>query len=938
MNLRLILITILLATSAVLFAQREQISGTVVNRTTGNAPIANARVQISNNVDQHVVTTDELGQFFVPNLYAGVWRIVISADDFGNYETPITLQPNAALNLGTIFMFPAIINMTIMETGVGTLETEGVDHTQSGPALLNSSQDVFTNIANFRFGEMRFRARGYDWNLNRVYLNGLLMNDINTGNSPFSLWGGLNDVMRNQEISRGMQPTNFAIGNVAGTTNVSTRASQIRQGFQINYASSGGTYAHRLGVAWANEIADNLFLAVMGSVRYTPEDYFLNWNMGTYAQGFSYFLGLEKKFRIGESLSFTLLGAPIMRGVSSAAVQEVYDILDNPYYNPNMGWQEGKIRNARVRNSHEPVMSLDYTNRINSRLRVQATANYRFGRNGYTALDWYDAPDPRPDYYRYLPSFFNNPIFPNYDPIKALNVLEGWLTDRNIRYINWEGLYNVNYLNQETIEDATVNGVQGQMYSGLRSKYAIENRRADQRDFNTGITLNTILTDAWKVNGGLTYRWNRTHYFKEMYDLLGGQFWVDVDQFAERAELEDDGYTIGDQIQNDMNNPNRIVKKSDTYGYNYFAFTQRGSAWGVASVNVGSVGIHFGGDIGFTSFYREGLFRKGLFPDNSYGKSEVHSFLTYALQTGMNYQITGNHVVSANVNFVQQAPVFQDAFISPRTRNSTVNNLVPEKIFAADLSYSLRMSNMRFRIGGFYTEIQDRSRVMTFYDDLNRTFSNFAMSEIGQRHVGVEFGADVYVWNGFSIKSAIAYGDYIYNTNPLLTQTEDNSDKLIFEDERVYWKGFYVSGTPQLAMNFGIEYRAPRNWFGGIDLNYYDYSYIDMAPNRRMDVANFGRNTIEERAEMLRQEKFEPGFVLNANIGQWRTINRKYSLGVMLSINNILNNQNLKSGGFEQARLLREGTVSAPIKYHPFPSKYFYMTGTSYFLNVFFRF
>jgi hypothetical protein len=428
-----------------------------------------------------------------------------------------------------------------------------------------------------------------------------------------------------------------------------------------------------------------------------------------------------------------------------------------------------------------------------------------------------------------------------------------------------------------------------------------------------------------------------------MYDLLGGQFWVDVDQFAERVELdlreeEDDQISREDQIQNDMKNPNRIVREGDIYSYNYYAFTQRGSAWAVANLSVGNLDVYFGGDIGFVSFYREGLFRKGLFPNNSFGKSETHSFLSYALQTGLNYKITGNHVISANVNFVQQPPVFQDAFISPRTRNSTVSNLVPEKIFAADLIYNLRLSNARFRIGGFYTEIHDRSRVMTFYDDVARAMSNFAMSGISQRHVGIEFGADVYVWNGFSIKSAVAYGDYIYTSNPLLTQTEDNSDRPIFEDDRVYWKGFYVSGTPQLATNLGIEYRAPRNWWAGIDLNYYDYTFIDMSPARRMDIANIGRPTTQERGEMVRQEQFDPGFVLNANIGQWRTINRKYSLGIMLSINNILNNQRLKSGGFEQSRLTREVSGGVPTKYHPFPSKYFYMNGTSYSLNVFFRF
>jgi hypothetical protein len=492
------------------------------------------------------------------------------------------------------------------------------------------------------------------------------------------------------------------------------------------------------------------------------------------------------------------------------------------------------------------------------------------------------------------------------------------------------------------LEDVTIMGFQGQQISGLRSKYVIENRRADQHDVNIGVTLNAQLTNRLRVNGGLTYRKNRTEYFKEMYDLLGGHFWVDVDQFAERAELETGEYPKEDQIQNDMNNPNRIVRTGDKFGYRYYAHTQKGSMWTVANLSIGKVEAYAGGDFGFVSFHRDGLYRKGLFPDNSYGKSETKSFLSYTVQTGINYKITGNHVVSANANYVRQAPYFQDAFLSPRTRNTTIDNLKPEKIFAADLSYGMRMQSVKFRLSGFYTTITDRSKVITAYDDLNRTFSNFALSEIDQRHAGVEFGADVYVWNGFSLKGAVAYGDYIYTSNPLLSQTQDNNEAILIEDDRVYWKGFYVPGTPQLAANIGIDYRAPRNWFGGIDLNYYDYLYIDMSPVRRIDAASKDLSK-EKWIDMVRQENLSPNefsqrFVLNANIGQWRTINRKYSLGVMLSINNILNNQKMKSGGFEQTRLSAQRVGGVIEGYDAFPSKYYYMNGTSYFLNVFFRF
>ncbi len=48
-------------------------------------------------------------------------------------------------------------------------------------------------------------------------------------------------------------------------------------------------------------------------------------------------------------------------------------------------------------------------------------------------------------------------------------------------------------------------------------------------------------------------------------DLLGGEYWVDIDQFAER-DFEDPVLA-----QSDLNNPNRIARVGDVFGYDYDA-------------------------------------------------------------------------------------------------------------------------------------------------------------------------------------------------------------------------------------------------------------------------------------------------------------------------------------------------------------------------------
>ena len=50
-------------------------------------------------------------------------------------------------------------------------------------------------------------------------------------------------------------------------------------------------------------------------------------------------------------------------------------------------------------------------------------------------------------------------------------------------------------------------------------------------------------------------------------DLLGGEFWVDVDPFSDRDMYDPSANT--DILQNDLDNPNRKVVKGDRFGYDY---------------------------------------------------------------------------------------------------------------------------------------------------------------------------------------------------------------------------------------------------------------------------------------------------------------------------------------------------------------------------------
>ncbi|MBP3682713.1 MAG: TonB-dependent receptor [Rikenellaceae bacterium] len=924
-NLLILLFTLITVGAA---AQDGGVKGRAVQRVGRDAI---DRVKVTIAPTNKVVYTNAQGDFAIEGLAAGDYRLTFEAPEF---ET-VTLMVKVGETVKDINLVP--MSSAMLAVGLGDdyfaeYDTETANDAQVMPSSLSASKDVFNNIAGYQFSQMRFRPRGYDSEMEATYLNGVYFNDALTGYGPWSLWSGLNEATRNQEVAPALGVSDYGVGGIGGVTNINARASQMRKGFRSSVVNANNNYRFRVMVSYASGMLDNGWAyAFSFSTRQGGND----WINGTYYNAYGYFASVEKQLNRCHRFSLTVLGAPTQRGVQNASTQEVYDMVGSNYYNSNWGYQVDKKRNARIRNFHEPIAMLQYFYTPNPTSTLMATASYRFGRNGYSALDWYDGADPRPDYYRYLPSYFER----QGDYAKADIVRWAWGSDWGTRQIDWDRLYNNNYGNlTEDSKLAELNGLR-------RSNYVIEERHTDQRDANFKVQWIKTLRGGHRLNIGLDARYNRTEYYKKMKDLLGGDYWLDVDKYAERD-------FVGERVmQNNLdyyeaNGHAPIVKEGDKYGYDYYAHVRDAKVWGIWNFNTARLEGFVAGEAGYVSQWREGLYRKGSFENNSFGDSEKLNFFEYKAKGSLSYKISGANSLTASVAYMQQAPSFQSSFVSPRTRNSVTPNLTAEKVFSADLTYDLHVGGFKARVSGYYTTIEDRSKVISFYDDLQATFTNFAMSNIDSRYAGVEVGFSIPLFKFLNLNGAVSYGDYRYTSNPLITQTADNSAEIVLSGEKVYWKGYHVESTPQTAANLGLSLRTSNNIYAGIDVNYYNALYLSMNPLYRTDKALTGRifasNTYEENLasvkEMTHQERFDNAFVLNANIGKnWYIVDRKYNLGVSLQVNNLLNNRTIRTGGYEQMRL-REDESGTTVKYDRFDSKYFYLMGTTYYLNVYFRF
>jgi len=794
---------------------------------------------------------------------------------------------------------------------------------QNISSQLGAGRDPFLNAATFKFGAVRFRIRGYDANEFNTYINGAPMENLDNGFTPYGQWGGLNDVLRNRESTLGLKSSTFAFGDLGGLTNFDTRASHQRKQTSINYAASNRNYSNRIMVTHSTGLNKKGWaFSFSGSRRWANEGY----ADGTYYNGWSFYAAVDKRFNDRHLLSFAAFATPTENGRQGASVKEMTDIANDVYYNPNWGYQNGKKRNASVAKSFQPIGILTHDWKISDKSSLLSSASVTFGNRSVTGLDWYNAADPRPDYYRYLPSYQDDPVF-------AEQIRQELLSNVNKRQLNWDGLYQTNYGSYDVIHNA--NGIAGNDVAGRRSHYIIEERIINTTKYNFNSTLNTSVTENIIFTAGITYQSQKNHYYKKVDDLLGGDFYVDINQFGER-----DFPTNPDAGQNDLNNPNRIVKVGDKLGYNYDLSISKGSVWLQGVFKFRKIDIFVATEHSYTSFFRYGNVRTGLFPNDSYGKSSTYNFYNSGIKGGLTYKINGRNYVFANGSYGSRAPYFENAFIAPRTRDFVQDNLKSEEILSTEVGYVMNAPKLKIRLNGYYTQFKNQLDVLSFYNDEYQNFVNYAISNIGKIHMGLEFGAEAKIYKGLSLTAAAAIGQYTYNTRQSATVTADNSAAILDKDVTVYAKDFYVP-TPQQAYTIGFDYRSPKFWFINVNFNYFDKMYLNYNPIRRTASAVSGVEPGSDKwYQIIDQTKLEDQYTLDMFAGYSWLMNRKFKklkkrtyLVFNVGVNNILNNQNIVSGGYEQLRYdFAEKNVDK------FPAKRFYAYGINFFASVGIRF
>lgn len=762
---------------------------------------------------------------------------------------------------------------------------EDEDIIQGASVMASSNDDYFLSEVGYLFSPMRFRIRAYENQYNNVYANGILLNDAERGSFSYGMIGGLNDATRNREGATYLESAEFGYSDIGGASNINMRASQYAAGHKMSLVGCNRNYLARIMYTYSTGLLSNGWaFTASASYRWANEGVI----EGTFYNSLGYFVSAQKIINDKHSISITHWGSPTERAQQGAATEEAYWLANSHYYNPNWGYQNGEKRNARVVTSYEPTILFTWDWNISRDTKLTTSVAGKYSNYATTALGWNgNAADPRPNYYQNLPSAAYDVWDLNYIPGEDEAAdwqkrYDHWTASKANRQLDWDYMYFANRQANAT---------------GGEALYYVEKRHNDQMMLALSSVLNHEFNSHNKITTGINLSTNKGMHYKTMSDLLGADKYTDIDKFS----VGDFGLNSS-YIQNDVDNPNRRIGEDDVFGYDYDIYVNKLNLFGQYTYSKNNILLTAQAHIDGTTIERYGNMRNGRAQNNSKGSSGTAEFLGGGAKIGAIWNINGNNTISLGAGWQQRAPLAYNSFVAPRMRNDFVKGLENEDILHGEIAYRLSYGAITAKVSGYYTKIDNAVKQSAFYNDMLSNFTYLTMTGVAKEHYGIEAAINYNINSALSINAVASIGNAEYTGDANGFLISENQE--VVQSDIVYMDGVHIDGTPLTALSLGVDYNT-NGWYLSANVNYYDRTYIAASPYARLGEV-VGAPVIDAEGNKVlnlpSQFKGDGGYMVDASIGKSINLRGGKRLNINLMLQNILNNEDMITGGYEQNR------------------------------------
>ncbi len=632
-----------------------------------------------------------------------------------------------------------------------------------------------------------------------------------------------------------------------------------------------------------------------------------------------------KNWHNKHALSMALFAKPQMRSTRLASTAEAFRLTGNNLYNPAWGYQNGKVRNARIRREFLPTAFVGYEGKIAERTRLNLAIALTAGIEKYSSLDWFDAQTPQPDNYRYIPSYFE-------DEGDIFHAVESAWLNNDTRYtqIDFDRLIATNQLNQG---EAT---------------YAISDRvRRTVRSTFRGSA--TTALNKGSISYGFEVTMANYRNYKQMQDLLGAEYILDLDYFL----LDDDSF--GNSLQNNLATPNRRIAEGDRFGYDYAIRKYDISAFATYRYSTERLDLDIAAKVGYCDISRRGFYRKELFADNSFGVSQHLKFSPYSLRLKAGYLVADNHFIAANIATEATPCEEENLFLQSQYNNRTIANPTMRSAYNGEVRYIFQKQNITVSSTLFLSAELNDTQVRHLYDDLSGEYADIVTSRINTLCYGLEVEAEYRFADHFRTMAAVSLGRYKYATNSLITIYTDTTNTILADHIESRTKGLSLGNAPQVAATVGLSYYN-KGWWASINANYAGLRYIEPSAVMRTERVLAMAVSPEQRSALTTQERLRDAFTLDLSLSKSLYINRlnkkiystpaaprfedkhpKSRLIFRIGVRNLLGSTNIVYNAYESSRLQRYKLAGEYI-YNRQASRYLYAYPRTFYASASFMF
>ena len=625
---------------------------------------------------------------------------------------------------------------------------------------------------------------------------------------------------------------------------------------------------------------------------------------GVFTNALTAGLRLARRFGPGHELALLCIVPPSTRGTRLSSSEEAFSLTGDRLYNPAWGFQDGRVRNSRVRRETIPLALVTYGVPLSPATSFTAAFGVEAGISKYSVLDWYDARTPMPDNYRYLPSYAGD----------RETELAWRSNDPRFSQIDWDELIRRNRM------------------AGGHAVYALEDRAERLCNLSLNALFTTDSDPRLTLRYGVAFRRGTTRSYKQMRDLLGAEYVTDIDRFL----VDDDTYS--NLLQNDLRHPDRTIREGGRFGYDYALTVRTASVRVQADYRSDRFRADLSAELGSGAVSRRGYYEKELFPGaQSYGRSRVMRFTPYAFRVLAGWAFTPRCYLEAALLADARMPAAEDLFYQPLYNNCTIDDPVPERTSAAELGWRLTGPVLDLQVTAFAVLTLDGTETRRYYDDMASVYCDMAVTGIGRLSCGVEAAADIRLSYRWRLSLAASAGRYKYARDPVVTVISDVDNSAVDMRAVSRMGGCETGGAPQLTAAAELAWFGTKGWGCRASAGFAGRRFVEPMPLRRTDrIAGQAGITHEAFDAFTRQERLADAFTLDASFFKTVRFDRS-RLTAALMLRNLLGDADTPYGGYESLRVRRIRPGDDTL-YTPHATRYTYAWPRSFYLTISYRF